>query len=123
MPRYPGAGCAPVEKVALVLVVAPHPQWPRCALVPARRRPIEHPVVAHRDLEAPGGGHIGPIRLSVRERVDAHSRAFRDVPRHIRATHLRVLLDRRWDVALEERAKLLLRVQEACVPMEVRAHS
>jgi hypothetical protein len=52
-----------------VLVVAPYPQGLGGALVASRGCPVEQAVVGHRELEAAGGRHVGPVDGAVRERT------------------------------------------------------
>src|SRR5437588_1071496 len=49
-----------------VLVVAPHPQRSRGALVTTLRRPVQQAVVGHCGLESAGGRYVGPVDGPVR---------------------------------------------------------
>src|SRR5436190_15709973 len=105
----------------LVLVVAPHPERFRCALVATPRRAVEQGVVGHRGLEAAGRAHVRPVDGPVRQGVHAQARSLCDVSRGVSSAHARVLFDGGRYLALQERPQLLLRVEEAEVTVEIAA--
>src|SRR5947209_653338 len=118
-PGRPRAGSSrPAERKALVLVVAPEPEWPRGTLVPAGRGAVQEEVVTHRRFEPARRGHVGAMDDAVRELVGAEPRRLGDVSGRVRSGPLCHLLDHWRDLALQERLELLLGVGEAHVAVE-----
>src|SRR5215218_4687565 len=104
-----------------VLVVAAQPEDLLAFFVAAHGGAVQQAVVAHRRLEPAGRRDVRPVDGALGLDVRAQPRPLGDVVGDVGAARPGVLLDGRWQTALEERPQLLLGVQEAKVAVELTA--
>lgn len=83
------------SSLACVLVVPADPHLERVALVPPLRRPVEDPVVAHRELDAAGRGRVGLVDGAVVKDECAEALDLGEVARDIGAGRVCVVVDDR----------------------------